>query len=90
MPSYSREEKELLDAIEAGEFHSVEDVKTELAKAKEAAKNTVRKSKNINIRVSEADIAKLKSRSIEVGIPYQTIVSALIHNYATGKIKLEA
>ena len=37
---------------------------------------------------SEADILKLKSKSIEVGIPYQTIINALIHNYATNKLKL--
>lgn len=90
MQKYSAEESALLDAIEAGEFKSVDNLKEELAKAKLAAKNTVTKNKNINIRISESDIAKLKARSIEVGIPYQTIVSALIHNYTTGKIKLEA
>jgi predicted DNA binding CopG/RHH family protein len=90
MQKYSAEESALLDAIEAGEFKSVDNLKEELAKAKQAAKNTITKNKNINIRISESDIAKLKARSIEVGIPYQTIVSALIHNYTTGKIKLEA
>ena len=90
MQKYTAEESALLDAIEAGEFKSVDNLKEELAKAKQAAKNTVTKNKNINIRISESDIAKLKARSIEVGIPYQTIVSALIHNYTTGKIKLEA
>lgn len=90
MQKYTSEESALLDAIEAGEFKSVNNLKEELAKAKQAAKNTITKNKNINIRISESDIAKLKARSIEVGIPYQTIVSALIHNYTTGKIKLEA
>ncbi|AFV97667.1 MULTISPECIES: hypothetical protein [unclassified Sulfuricurvum] len=90
MQKYTAEESALLDAIEAGEFKSVDNLKEELAKAKQAAKNTITKNKNINIRISESDIAKLKARSIEVGIPYQTIVSALIHNYTTGKIKLEA
>jgi predicted DNA binding CopG/RHH family protein len=90
MQKYTAEESALLDAIEAGEFKSVNNLKEELAKAKQAAKNTITKNKNINIRISESDIAKLKARSIEVGIPYQTIVSALIHNYTTGKIKLEA
>jgi|APHig6443717497_1056834.scaffolds.fasta_scaffold64855_4 predicted DNA binding CopG/RHH family protein len=90
MQKYTSEESALLDAIEAGEFKSVDNLKDELAKAKQAAKNTITKNKNINIRISESDIAKLKARSIEVGIPYQTIVSALIHNYTTGKIKLEA
>ena len=85
---YTQDEKDLLNAIENGEYKRVENFEEELALAKQAAKNTTAKVKNINIRVTQADIAKLKSKSIEVGIPYQTIVTALIHNYATGKLKL--
>ncbi len=88
MTKYSQEETATLNAIEAGEYTSVANLKEELAIAKLAAKNTTAKTKNINIRVTEADVSKLKARSIEAGIPYQTIVSALIHNYTTGKLKL--
>ncbi|MFZ2890036.1 hypothetical protein, partial [Sulfuricurvum sp.] len=45
MQKYTAEESVLLDAIEAGEFKSVENLKEELAKAKLAAKNTVIKNK---------------------------------------------
>ena len=86
MIDYTKEEIEILEEIEAGNYRSVKNVKEELDLAKKAAKNTTAKVKNINIRVTQADIAKLKSKSIEVGIPYQTIVTALIHNYATGKL----
>jgi len=88
MTNYTQEEIEILDDIEAGNYSSVENMKESLSLAKKAAKNTSAKVKNINIRVTQADITKLKSKSIEVGIPYQTIVTALIHNYATGKLKL--
>ncbi len=88
MTNYTQEEIEILDDIEAGNYRSVENMKESLSLAKKAAKNTSAKVKNINIRVTQADITKLKSKSIEVGIPYQTIVTALIHNYATGKLKL--
>ena len=88
MTNYTEEELEILNDIEAGNYKSVDNMQNELDLAKQAAKNTSAKVKNINIRVTQADITKLKSKSIEVGIPYQTIVTALIHNYATGKLKL--
>jgi len=88
MINYTKEETDILDAVEVGEYKSVDNLKEELALAKQAAKNTTAKTKNINLRVSEADIMKLKTKSIEVGIPYQTIINALIHNYAIGKVKL--
>jgi len=88
MKKYTAEENQILDSLEAGEWNSVANLKDELAKAKTAARATTAKNKNINIRVSEADIVKLKAKSVEVGIPYQTIVSALIHSYTTGKISL--
>jgi predicted DNA binding CopG/RHH family protein len=81
MSQYTNEEIEILDGIENGDFHSVDNLNEQLAIAKKAVKNTITKTKTINIRISEADISKLKSKSIEIGIPYQTIVSALIHNY---------
>lgn len=88
MDNYTKEEMDLLEEIESNNFKSVSNLKQELNLAKQTAKNTTTKTKNINIRVSEADILKLKSKSIEVGIPYQTIINALIHNYATDKLKL--
>jgi predicted DNA binding CopG/RHH family protein len=88
MVNYTKEEKELLQDIENGDYKSINNVQEELLSVKNAAKNTTAKTKNINIRVTQADIMRLKSKSIEVGIPYQTIVNALIHNYATGKLKL--
>jgi predicted DNA binding CopG/RHH family protein len=88
MANYTKEEEELLQDIENGDYKSIDNVQEELLSVKNAAKNTTAKTKNINIRVTQADIMRLKSKSIEVGIPYQTIVNALIHNYATGKLKL--
>ena len=52
----------------------------------EAIINTANKTKNINIRISEYDIIKVKERSAEEGIPYQTLISSIIHKYITGKL----
>ncbi|MDR0320347.1 MAG: hypothetical protein LBI28_02485 [Treponema sp.] len=44
------------------------------------------KTKNINIRISAYDIEKVKQKSAEEGIPYQTLISSVIHKYITGKL----
>jgi predicted DNA binding CopG/RHH family protein len=82
-------ELELLDAIEtASEFDRVENFEEELLEAKLAANNFLKKTKNINIRIPEFDMLMLKRRSAELNIPYQTILSSLIHQYVTQKVKL--
>jgi len=48
--------------------------------------NTANKTRNINIRISEYDIEMVKQRSREEGIPYQTLISSIIHKYITGKL----
>jgi predicted DNA binding CopG/RHH family protein len=82
----SREEKELLEAVEAGEFESVltESRKEEL---QSIARNTVKKDKRINIRISNRDLTAIQSRASEEGIPYQTFVSSIIHKYVSGSLK---
>ena len=52
----------------------------------EAIINAANKTKNINIRISAYDIEKVKQRSAEEGIPYQTLISSIIHRYITGNL----
>ncbi|WP_294954847.1 hypothetical protein [Sulfurovum sp.] len=81
-------ELELLDAVEnATYFERVENFEDELLEAKNAAKNFLNKSKNVNIRIPEFDMLMLKRKSAELNIPYQTILSSLIHQYVTEKLK---
>ena len=82
----SKEEKTLLDAVEAGEFESVltEARKKEL---EAIASNTFKKDKRINIRISNRDLTAIQSRASEEGIPYQTLVSSIIHKYISGSLR---
>ena len=81
-------EVDLLEAVEnASEFERVEKFEDELMEAKLAAKNFLNKSKNVNIRIPEFDMLMLKRKSAELNIPYQTILSSLIHQYVTEKLK---
>ncbi|SER23173.1 hypothetical protein SAMN05421690_101375 [Nitrosomonas sp. Nm51] len=82
----SREEEKLLKAVEAGEFESVL-TKKRRAELVAAAKNTTRKDKRINIRISNRDLMAIQLRASEEGIPYQTLVSSIIHKYLSGSLK---
>ena len=82
-------ELDLLEAVEkTEEFTRVNDFEDELLEAKMAANNFLKKTKNVNIRIPEFDMLMLKRRSAELNIPYQTILSSLIHQYVTKDLKL--
>ena len=77
------EEKKLEEELEKGEWIPVKN-KAQIKKAAlDAARNTFNKTKNINIRLSERTIAKLKRIAAEEGIPYQTLVSSILHKFAS-------
>ena len=82
----NREDQELLNAFEADEFKSdlTEERRTQLSKLAEA---TIRKDKRINIRISSRDLEALQRRAIEEGLPYQSLVSSVLHKYVSGGLK---
>jgi predicted DNA binding CopG/RHH family protein len=80
------EDQELLEEFEAGEF--ITDLKderrTQLAKL---AEDTIKKDKRINIRISRRDLEALQRRALEEGLPYQSLVSSVLHKYVSGGLK---
>jgi len=81
-----QEEKELLDAFEAGEFESVL-TEERLSYLAQAAEETFKKDKRINIRISSRDLAALQRRALKEGLPYQTLVSSILHKYVSGSLQ---
>ena len=81
-----KEEAKLLKSVEAGEFKSVLTDKRK-AELVAIAKNTVRKDKRINIRITNRDLKAVQLKASEEGIPYQTLVSSIIHKYISGSLK---
>ena len=73
------DEQKILDAFEAGEYASVSDLEVRKQVIEGYAKNSLNKTRNINIRVSERDLYRLKAKAIEEGIPYQTLSSSILH-----------
>lgn len=86
------EELALLNEYEAGEWTDADAAKAgeEIALAKKAAKAYLDKTRAISIRLSQRDLEALRSRAREVGIPYQSLIGSLVHQYAEGKIKIGA
>ena len=80
------EEREILDAFEKGELKSVPDLKKVKQDAVQAAKNTFTKSKRVNLRLTEQDFELAHIKALEEGIPYQTLLSSIIHKYLTGRL----
>lgn len=76
------EEEEILKAFEEGRLVRVKDFEKEKKLLEEAARNTVNKTKNINLRLTERDLHKLKTKAIEEGIPYQTLAASVLHKFA--------
>ena len=54
----------------------------------DAARQTLNKDKRINIRVSSRDLASLQRQANRYGMPYQTLVTSILHRYVSGDIQL--
>ncbi len=76
------EEKELGQIetfLSEGKLKSISKISEQKASLQEAAKRTLNKTKNINIRISERDLTKLKAKAVEEGIPYQSLATSILH-----------
>lgn len=77
----NKEEREIEKSAES--FRPVKGKKLEKI---ESILNAVRKTKNVNIRISEVVLEQLKQRSVEEGIPYQTLITSILHKYVNNKL----
>ncbi len=84
---YDEYEKELIE-LEDKILSEVRDpTETEKRFLQEAARNTLIKDKRINIRISSRDLSSLQRRANRFGMPYQTLISSILHRYVTGDLK---
>ena len=86
-----KEELELLNYIESGNLIDAPLSKEEKEKLSSYAKYTksLKEKRQTTIRFSVSDLAVVKAKAKEMGIGYQNLIQALVHNYAKGKIKLD-
>jgi predicted DNA binding CopG/RHH family protein len=82
----SKEEKELMKSIENNEWKPAKDSRELKKQLMTAAKKTMAKDKRMNIRIAGRDLESLKIKALEEGMPYQTLVSSILHKYVTGQL----
>lgn len=82
------EEKNIIEAFENGRMKPRNPSKKELESIKKTARNTFKKDKRITIRLYDHDYSGIQKKAMEMGIPYQTLISGIIHRYVEGNVKL--
>lgn len=86
----TKEEQEILASVERGEWKSVPKVEEEAARYQVAAKATLRKDKRVNIRMTERDLVHFQKAAMHEGLPYQTLISSVLHKYINGRLNEKA
>jgi predicted DNA binding CopG/RHH family protein len=87
MKFHDQEEMELMKSIDTEGWVSVNILEEEINKAKKAAEATLKKNERMNIRISPNDLRRLKIKAMEEEMPYQTLVSSIIHKYLIGRLQ---
>ena len=83
---YDKEEKTIVDAYEKGSMKLSKPSKKEIEAIKATAKKTLVKDRRITIRLYDHDYRGIQKKAIEMGIPYQTLISGIIHRYIEGDL----
>ena len=83
---YDKEEREILEAYESGKLKLSTPSEEEVESIKTIAKSTFKKDKRITIRLYDHDYKGIQKKAMEMGIPYQTLISGIIHRYIEGDL----
>ena len=86
MAKLNRKEREIRESVEQGEWESAPGIESERKRFQKYAEATLKKDRRINIRISNKDLLAIQKRAVEEGIPYQTLISSLLHKYVSGRL----
>ena len=81
-----KEEKAIVDAYDKGTMKTSPPSKKELDDIKAMAEKTFRKDRRVTIRLYDHDLKGIQKKALEKGIPYQTLISSMIHQYVEGDL----
>ena len=79
-------EEEILASFERGEWKSIPKLKSEIARFTAIASASLAKNKRVNIRISSRDLDDIQAKAAEEAIPYQTLMTSVLHKYVTGRL----
>jgi len=80
-----KEEQDILDSFERGEWKPVAKRRQEIARHVAYARNTLAKDRRVNIRISTKDLEELQAIAVEDGMPYQTLMASILHRFVSGR-----
>ncbi len=83
---YDKEEKTILEAYKKGKMKLSTPSKKEIEAIKATARKTIIKDRRITIRLYDHDYKGIQKKALEMGIPYQTLISGIIHRYIEGDL----
>ena len=84
MTKLDKYEQELLRSFENDEWESVPDLEKRKLELRDYARETLRKDKRVNIRITGRDLRQLQRIALREGLPYQTLISSILHKYVNG------
>jgi predicted DNA binding CopG/RHH family protein len=87
---YDNEETKILEVLERGEMELVSPSKKEIEAIKATAVKTFKKEKRVTLRLYDHDLKGIQKKAMEMGIPYQTLISGIIHRYIEGDLVSKA
>jgi len=82
----NRAEQEILDSFEKGEWVPVKNLSKRKDELMRYARNTLKKDKRLNIRISERDLTELQKKAVSEGLPYQTYIANIMHKFVSGRL----
>lgn len=87
MAQLTREEREIVKAFEAGTLQPSPNRSAIMKAHREYAAATFRKDRRVNVRISSRDLDALRKHALSEGIPYQTLISSVLHRYVEGRLR---
>jgi predicted DNA binding CopG/RHH family protein len=81
-----KEEQKLIESLESDGWKPTANLEGWKILLSKAAVNTLNKDQRMNIRITKNDLDGIKLKATEEGLPYQTLVTSVIHKYVTGRL----
>ena len=86
---YTEEEKNLLDTLETEKTESIPVDNNAIKAMASETLDYLNEKKQISLNLKRADLEFVKQRARDIGISYQNIIQALVHNYRTNRLELK-
>jgi predicted DNA binding CopG/RHH family protein len=82
-----KEDEDLIEALEKDGYHSINNEAEEIQRYTKIFRDSGEKVKRVNIRMTSRDVEKAQAVAMREGIPYSTLLTNILHQYFTGRLK---